>query len=135
MEKVRAQLLSLRQRYATALPRIRLFESTAKPAKISAMLRVSSRKAVVFRRGFGGWFFRHYTVLFCIPLFGVIAKTTSSAIKSVAASSAMAPVTVQTVASRRGFGGCICEGEHMAGKLKPLDVERKIRPGKFCASW
>jgi hypothetical protein len=23
----------------------------------------------------------------------------------------------------------------MAGKLKPLDVERKIRPGKFCASW
>jgi len=25
------------------------------------------------------------------------------------------------------------EGEHMAGKLKLLDVERKIRPGKFCA--
>ena len=23
----------------------------------------------------------------------------------------------------------------MARKLKPLDVERKIRPGKFCASW
>jgi hypothetical protein len=23
----------------------------------------------------------------------------------------------------------------MAGKLKPLDVERKIWPGKFCASW
>jgi hypothetical protein len=27
------------------------------------------------------------------------------------------------------------EGEHMASKLKPLDVERKIRPGKLCASW
>jgi hypothetical protein len=27
------------------------------------------------------------------------------------------------------------EGEHMTGKLKPLDVERKIRPGKFWASW
>jgi hypothetical protein len=23
----------------------------------------------------------------------------------------------------------------MARRLKPLDVERKIRPGKFCASW
>ena len=24
-----------------------------------------------------------------------------------------------------------CEGEHMPGKLKPLDVERETRPGKY----
>ena len=29
--------------------------------------------------------------------------------------------------SEDGFG----EGEHMAGKLKPLDVERETRPGKY----
>jgi hypothetical protein len=27
------------------------------------------------------------------------------------------------------------DGKQMAGKLKPLDVERKIRPVNFCASW
>jgi hypothetical protein len=32
-----------------------------------------------------------------------------------------------------GSEDAFCEEEHMAGKLKPLDVGRKIRPGKFCA--
>jgi hypothetical protein len=31
------------------------------------------------------------------------------------------------VGSEDGF----CEGKHMAGKLKPLDVERETRPGKY----
>jgi hypothetical protein len=61
-------------------------------------------------------------------------KTTISAIKTVAASSVMLPlVTAQTVASAVGSEDAFCEGEHMAGKLKPLDIERKIRRGKFCA--
>jgi hypothetical protein len=50
------------------------------------MLRQFFAQAVVFRRGFGGWFFRHCTVLLCTPLFEVTAKTTISAIKAVAAS-------------------------------------------------
>ena len=45
---------SLRHFYATALPCIQLFESTASPPKIYAMLRDSLLKAVVFHRGFGG---------------------------------------------------------------------------------
>jgi hypothetical protein len=32
-----------------------------------------------------------------------------------------------TVGSEDGFS----QGERMAGKLKPLDVERETRPGKF----
>jgi hypothetical protein len=44
-------------------------------------------------------------------LFGATAKTTSSAIKSVADSSAILPlVTAQTVGSGRGVGGCTSRG-------------------------
>jgi hypothetical protein len=50
----------------------------------------SSRK-LFFRRGFGGRFFRHYTLLLCIPLFESTAKTTGSAIKAVAASPRCCP--------------------------------------------
>jgi hypothetical protein len=68
-------------------------------------------QTVVFARGFRGWILRHCTVHLCIPLFEATAKTTSSAIKAVAASSAMLPlVAAQTVASGRGFGGCILRG-------------------------
>ena len=97
----------------SVLLRIRLFDSTAKPtsALLPPVLRcypLVTAQTVVFARGFGGRIFRLRTVLLCIPLFEATAKTTSSAIKAVAASSAMLPlVTAQTVASRRGFGGCI----------------------------
>src|SRR5882762_3091125 len=62
-------------------------------------------------RGFESHSLRHYTVLLCIRLFESTAKTTSSATKAVAASSAMLPlVTAQTVAFDRGFGGRILRG-------------------------
>lgn len=87
----------------------------------------------IMNREFDSHSLRHYTVLLCIRLFESTAKTTSSAAKDVAASAAMLPlVTAQTVALARGFGGRIfCDGEHMPGKLKPLDVERETRPGKY----
>src|SRR5260370_34187890 len=62
-------------------------------------------------RGFESHSLRHYSVLLCIRLFESTAKTTSSATKDVAASSAML--------------------ERMTGKLKPLDIERETRPGKY----
>ena len=72
-----------------------------------------ARRTVVFDRRFGGRIFRHCTVLLCIPLFEATAKTTISAIKAVAASSAIIPlVTAQTVASGRGFGGRILGRTH-----------------------
>jgi hypothetical protein len=40
-------------------------------------------------------------------------------------------VTAQTVALTVGSEDGFREGEHMPGKLKPLDVEREIRPGKY----
>jgi Arm DNA-binding domain len=40
-------------------------------------------------------------------------------------------VTAQTVAFDRGFGGRISRGGTHAGKLKPLDVERETRSGKY----
>jgi hypothetical protein len=55
-----------------------LFEFTVKPPKNPAILRDFARQAVAFRRGFGGGFFRHCTVLLWIPLFEATAKTTSS---------------------------------------------------------
>src|SRR6266446_7068505 len=59
-------------------------------------------------RGFESHSLRHYTVLVHIRLFESTAKTTSSAIKAVAASAAMLPLdTAQTVAFDRGFGGRI----------------------------
>ena len=95
---------------------IRLYDSKAKPtnsaaiavAGSSAMFPVVTAQTVVFDRGLGRGVFRQYTVLLCIPLFEATAKTTSSAIKAVAASSAILPlVTAQTVGSGRGAGGCI----------------------------
>src|SRR5450631_1387285 len=62
---------------------------------------------------------RHYTVLLCIRLFDSAGKTTSSATKDVAASSAMLPlVTAQTVAFDRGFGGRIWRGRTHARKAQ-----------------
>ena len=62
-------------------------------------------------RGFESHSLRHYTVLLHIRLFESTAKTTSSAIKGVAASAAMLPLdTAQTVAFDRGFGGWIPRG-------------------------
>jgi hypothetical protein len=97
---------SLRHFYATALPSIRLFESTARPPKNSAILRYSSAQAVVFRRGFGGGFFRHYTFS-PLPLFESTAKTIGGAIKAVAASRLIA---AQTVPFGSRFGGWILRG-------------------------
>jgi hypothetical protein len=75
---------------------------------------------------------RHYTVRLCIRLFDSAGKTTSSATKDVAASSAMLPlVTARPVGFGCGFGGRFCQGKHMAGKLRPLDVERERRAGKY----
>src|SRR5689334_22383466 len=75
---------------------------------------------------------RHYTVLLCIRLFDSAGKTTSSATKAVAASAAMLPlVTARPGGFGRGFGGRFSLGKHMAGKLRPLDVERETRPGKY----
>jgi hypothetical protein len=68
----------------------------------------------------------------CIRLFDSAGKATSSATKDVAASSAMLPiVTARPVGFGRGFGGRFAKGKHMAGKLRPLDVERETRPGKY----
>jgi hypothetical protein len=89
-------------------------ERAARQTLLPPVLRcypLVTAQTAVFARGFGGWFFRHCTVLLCIRLFEPTAKTTSSAIKVVAAHSAMLPlVTAQTVASCRGFGGCILRG-------------------------
>jgi hypothetical protein len=75
---------------------------------------------------------RHYIVLLCIRLFESTGKSTSSATKAVAASSAMLPlVTARPGVFGRGFGGRFCQGKHMAGKLRPLDVERETRPGRY----
>ncbi|MGY2845287.1 hypothetical protein ACVIWU_004843 [Bradyrhizobium sp. USDA 4509] len=65
---------SLRHFYATALHCIQLFESTANPPKIYAMLRDSSLKPVVFHREFGGGVFRHCTAPLSIPLSEATAK-------------------------------------------------------------
>src|SRR5215467_12868121 len=40
-------------------------------------------------------------------------------------------VTARPVGFGRGFGGRFAKGKHMAGKLRPLDVERERRPGKY----
>jgi hypothetical protein len=40
-------------------------------------------------------------------------------------------VTARPVGFGCGFGGRFCQGKHMAGKLRPLDVERETRPGKY----
>ena len=40
-------------------------------------------------------------------------------------------VTAQTVAFDRGFGGRIWRGRTYGQQLKPLDVERETRPGKY----
>src|SRR6478752_1652565 len=73
----------------------------------------------------------HCSLLY--PIVRTDSKTTSSATKAVAASSAMLPVvTAQTVAFGRGFGGRISQRRNIvAGKLKPLDVERETRPGQY----
>ena len=60
---------------------------------------------------------RHYTVLLCIRSFESIAKTTSSAMRTIAASSAMLLlVIVQTVAFDCGFGGRISAMENTHGR-------------------
>jgi integrase len=41
------------------------------------------------------------------------------------------PIGAQTVVFARGFGGRFSPEKHMAGKLKPLDVEREEKPGKY----
>src|SRR5579872_5782887 len=59
-------------------------------------------------RGFESHSLRQYSVLLCIRLFEITGKTTTSATKAVAASSAMLPpVTAQTVGFDRRFGGRI----------------------------
>jgi hypothetical protein len=66
---------------------------------------------------------RHSTTPY--PIVRSDSKTTSNASKVVAANSAMLSLaTAQTVASVGSEDAL--EGEHMASKLKPLDVERKI---------
>jgi hypothetical protein len=40
-------------------------------------------------------------------------------------------VTARPVGFGRGFGGRFAKGKNMAGKLRPLDVERETRPGKY----
>jgi len=40
-------------------------------------------------------------------------------------------IRTQTVVFARGFGGRFSPEEHMAGRLKPFDVEREEKPGKY----
>jgi integrase len=40
-------------------------------------------------------------------------------------------ITAQTVVFNREFGGRFDSEEHMAGKLKPLEVSRQVTPGKY----
>jgi integrase len=40
-------------------------------------------------------------------------------------------VTARPVGFGRGFGGRFAKGKNMAGKLRPLDVERETRPGRY----
>jgi hypothetical protein len=40
-------------------------------------------------------------------------------------------IRAQTVVFDRGFGGRFSPEKKMAGKLKPLDVEREKTPGKL----
>jgi hypothetical protein len=123
----------LRSSPSLAKVRARLQEKAA-PERWPSGLRRTLGKRVCGKpyRGFESHSLRHYTVLLCIRLFEITGKTTTSATKTVAASSAMLPpVTAQTVGFDRRFGGRISRGGHMAGKLKPLDVERETRPGKY----
>jgi hypothetical protein len=86
---------------------------TGHPERWPSGLRRTLGKRVCGKpyRGFESHSLRHYTVLLCIRLFESIAKTTSGAIKAVAVNSAMLPpVTAQTVAFDRRFGGRISRG-------------------------
>jgi hypothetical protein len=56
---------------------------------------------------FGGGFFRHYTLLLCIPLLESTAKTIGGAVKAVAVSPLIA---AKAVAFGSGFGGWILRG-------------------------
>ena len=68
-------------------------------------------------------------VLLCIRLLDSAGKATRSATKTVAVGSAMSPlVTARLVGSGRGFGGRLAKGKHVAGKLRPVDVERETGP-------
>jgi hypothetical protein len=40
-------------------------------------------------------------------------------------------IRTQTVVFARGFGGRFSPEEHMAGRLKPLEIEREEKPGKY----
>jgi len=60
-------------------------------ASSPAMFPPVTAETVVFDRGFGGWLFRHTTILLRTLLFEATAKTTSSARRVVAASSTVAP--------------------------------------------
>ena len=103
-------------RHATVLLDIRLFDATAKPnehafaANSAIVAPAHPRRTAVFDRGFGGRIFRHCTVL----LWSHCSKRQQKQRVAVAASSAKLPlITAQTVASRRGFGGCIfARGTH-----------------------
>ena len=80
-------------------------------------------------RGFESHSLRHYTVLLCIRLFELTAKTTSSAI-TIAASSAMLPLVIaQTVAFDGGFGGRISAMENTwPASSSPSTSNAKLGP-------
>ena len=83
-------------------------------------------------RGFESHSLRHYTVLLCIRLFELTGKQRVARRRLLRLVPRCYPQSprkpwVLAVGSEDGFR----EGEHMAGKLKPLDVERETRPGKY----
>src|ERR1700727_464882 len=82
----------LRSSPSLAKVRARLQEKAA-PERWPSGLRRTLGKRVCGKpsRGFESHSLRHYTVLLCIRLFEITGKTTTSATKTVAASSAMLP--------------------------------------------
>jgi hypothetical protein len=64
-------------------PIVRIYRKATEEFRDFALIPRASRS---FRRGFGGGFFRHYTLLLGIPLFASTAKTLGSAVKAVAVS-------------------------------------------------
>ena len=76
--------------------------------------------------------FRQYTVLPCSHSFEIHSKISKFVGNAVLRGSPMfSLVSSLTVVFGRGFGGRILLENNVAGRLKPLDVERETKPGKY----
>lgn len=69
--------------------------------------------------------------LHCSPLFAVVRnQQQKQSLARERCTSVFSMIIALTVACDREFGGRFLEDD-MAGKLKPLDIERETKPGKY----